>query len=181
MLKSQIESILFVLGKPISLKALAKLSGRSVAEVEVVLEDLKIRYNQPSSGIHILSNNKEVQMVINSKNGALVEDIVKEEIISELTQPQLETLTIIAYRGPITKLELEQIRGVNCSLILKNLIIKDLIEVEENKIIEQNKYWISPKFMRHLGIDRVENLPDYENLSQAESLDETLVMANQTN
>jgi len=179
MFKSQLESILFVLGRPISLKELAKLIGRPVTEVEVGLEDLKHNYNQPSSGIHILFNNQEVQMVINPNNAPIVEKIVKEEIISELTQPQLETLTIIAYRGPITKLELEQIRGVNCSLILKNLIIKNLIEVKENKIIEQNKYWISLKFMRHLGIEKIEDLPDYKDLSQAASLDEALTAADQ--
>ncbi len=174
MFKSQVESILFVMTKPISLKDLAKLVNRSTTEVEVVLEKLKDEYNRINKGIHILFVEQEVQMVINPANAKLIKNIVKEEIVSELTQPQLETLTIIAYRGPITKLELEQIRGVNCSLILKNLIIKDLIKVKEDTVIEKNKYWISPKFMRHLGINELEDLPDYENLSQAEVLNEVI-------
>ena len=81
-----------------------------------------------------------------------------------MTQPSLETLTIIAYRGPITKPEIEQIRGVNCSLILRNLLIRGLIEEKEDKQRLQNTYTISFDFLRHLGADRVEELPQYSDL-----------------
>jgi len=173
-LKAQIESILFVVGKAITLKELAKICGRSKNEIEVVLEDLKNKYNSGESGINIMITDKEVQMVVNAKNSMLVEDLVKEEITSELTQPQLEALTIIAYRGPIAKLELEQIRGVNCSLILRNLVIKGLVEVMEDKIIENNKYQVTIKLMQHLGINSIEELPEYGKLSKTESLEEAL-------
>lgn len=185
MLKSQVESILFVVGKTLTLKELAKLCGRSKNEIEVVLEDLKNKYNNEESGINILMTDKEVQMVIKAENAPIVESLVKEEITSELTQPQLEALTIIAYRGPITKLALEQIRGVNCSLILRNLVIKGLIEVTEDNIIlparasqwqagENNTYQISPKLMQHLGINSIEELPEYGKLSKIEDLEEQL-------
>ena len=94
--------------------------------------------------------------------------MIEEQIISELTQPQLEALTIIAYRGPITKLELETIRGVNCSLILRNLLIKGLITANGGK------YQITVKFMQHLGISSVEELPDYDRLSKSETIEEVL-------
>ena len=174
MLSSQVESILFVAGKPMTIKELAKLCNRTKDEIEVVLEDLKNKYNQSQSGVNILVTDKEVQMVSNPKNRKLVESLIKEEVMSEITQPQLEALTIISYRGPITKLELEQIRGVNCSLILRNLMIKGLVEVEEDKIIDNNKYRITPKLMKHLGINSVEELADYDKLSKAESLEEIL-------
>jgi segregation and condensation protein B len=174
MLRSQVESILFVSSKPMSIKELAKLCNRSKDEIEVVLEDLKNKYNNPETGINILMTDREVQMVSSPKHKELIEALVREEVTRELTQPQLEALTIISYRGPITKLELEQIRGVNCSLILRNLIIKGLVEVEEDKIIENNKYRITTKLLKHLGINSVEELPDYDRLSKAESLEETL-------
>ena len=79
----------------------------------------------------------------------------------ELTPPSVETLTIIAYRVPITKPAIEQIRGVNCSLILRNLLIRGLIEEHEDKQRLQNTYTISFEFLRHLGVDRVEDLPQY--------------------
>lgn len=174
MLNAQVESILFVLNKPIEIKKIAQLCGRSVAEVEVVLENLKHKYNNQESGVRILFTGKEIQLVSSPDNSELVAGLVKEEIEGELTRPQLEALTVIAYRGPITKLELEQIRGVNCSLILRNLIIKGLVEVEEDKVIENNKYRITATLMRHLGITAVEELPRYQELSQAESLEEIL-------
>ncbi len=174
MLEAQIEAILFASGKAMSLKQLAKICGRSREEVEVVLEKIKAKFNTQQSGIHILENQQEVQMVINPRYAKLVEELVKEEVVSELTRPQLETLTIIAYRGPITKLELERIRGVNCGLILRNLIIKGLIEVKEDKVVENNIYTISTKFMQHLGITRVEELPEYDKLSKAEEVEEYL-------
>ncbi len=173
-LEAQLESILFVSGQALSLRRLAKLCGRGRAEVEVVLEKIRAKFNRPDSGIHILINGDEVRMVINPENAVVVEDLIKAEVNSELTKPQLETLTIIAYRGPITKLEIEQIRGVNCGLILRNLIIKGLVEVKENKISENNVYRMSSKFMQHLGITDVKQLPDYDKLSQAEEIEEYL-------
>ena len=174
MLNSQVESILFVLNKSIEIKKIAKLCGRSIEEIEVVVENLKAKYNNEESGVNILTAGGEVQLVSCPKNKELIEGLVKEEIEGELTRPQLEALTVIAYRGPITKMELEQIRGVNCSLILRNLIIKGLVESQDDKIIEQTKYKITPSFMRHLGIMEVQELPDYQQLSSAESLDEVL-------
>lgn len=174
MLKSQIESILFVASKPLAIKDLARLCASGKAEVEVVLEDLKNRYNSQESGINVIVAGSEVQLVSNPKNKSVVEGLVKEEIYSELTQPQLEALTIIAYRGPITKLELETIRGVNCTLILRNLLIKDLISVEEDKAIDNNRYWVTLKLLKHLGINEVGELPDYAKLSKSESLAEVL-------
>ena len=173
-LKSQIESILFIIGKPISFKQLAKLCGRTKSEIEVVMEDLKNKYKSKESGIRLISTNKEVQMVTSDENAELIEGLLKEEVTNELTQPQLETLTIIVYRGPITKLELEQIRGVNCSLILRNLTIKGLVEVIEDKIIDNNRYKVTIKLMQHLGINNIEELPEYDKLSKVETLDEIL-------
>lgn len=174
LIKSQIESILFVASKPLTFKELAKLTGRSRDEIEVVLEDLKNKFNNEENGINIVSADGEVQMTSNPANRSIVESLIKEEVTSELTQPQLEALTIIAYRGPITKLALEQIRGVNCSLILRNLLIKGLIEVEEDKIIDNNRYYVTVKFLRHLGISNVEELPEYDKLSKEETIAEVM-------
>ncbi len=149
MLVSKVESILFVLNKPIEIKKIARLCECGEGEIEVVLETLKNKHNNDESGIHILTTGKEAQLISNPKNGKLVEGLVKEEIEGELTRPQLEALTVVAYRGPITKLDLERIRGVNCSLILRNLMIKGLVEAENDKIIENTRYIITHSFMRH--------------------------------
>ncbi len=174
MLSSQIESILFISTKPVTIKELAKLGKRSVDEVEVALEELINKYNQTSSGINIIINNNYVEMAASAENSYLLESFVKHEVTSELTQPQLEALTIIAYRAPVTKSEIEQIRGVNCSIILRNLMVKGLVQESYDKRAKVEKYIITHKFMEHLGISQVEELPEYDKLSKSETLDEVL-------
>lgn len=174
MVLSKVESILFVAGKEMAIKEIAKLCNSSKDEVEVVLENLKEKYNKEESGINLLVQENKVEMVSNPKNKEVVAQFIKEEVKSELTRPQLETLTIAAYRAPITKLELEQIRGVSCTLILRNLIIKDLIEVIEDKNPDNNKYTISMEFMKHLGINNVEELPNYDKLAKIEEIEDVI-------
>jgi segregation and condensation protein B len=87
-----------------------------------------------------------------------------------LTQPSIETLTIIAYRGPISKAEIEKIRGVNCSLILRNLMIRGLVDFDIDKNNGQELYNVTVDFLQYLGLNTVEDLPDYMRLHQLESL-----------
>ena len=108
------------------------------------------------------------------ENAKVVADFVKEEFSGELTRPQLETLTVIAYRGPISKYELEIIRGVNCSLILRNLSIRGLIEEDYDQKKKEMRYRVSIDFFRHLGIQRVEGLPDYDTLHTHEVIETVL-------
>ena len=92
----------------------------------------------------------------------------------ELTRPSIETLTIIAYRGPITKPEIEQIRGVNCSLILRNLLMRGLVEESESVERLQPVYAISADFLRHLGLHAISDLPDYATLHGDEKISQLL-------
>jgi len=129
---SQLESILFVASKPISLKKMAKVLNASPDEILAALENLRLKFNQPESGMLLLQNNDEWQMATNPDNKEVSENFIKAEVTEELTRPQLETLTVIAYCGPITKPELETIRGVNCSLIIRNLLLRGLVKETEN-------------------------------------------------
>jgi len=164
MLPRTIEAILFASGKPVALATLAKLTGVSVENVRIELEKLGQARNTETSGIHILMHEGKAQCVTHPKEAEVIQSFLKEEVSGELTPPSVETLTIIAYRGPITKPEIEQIRGVNCSLILRNLLIRGLIEEHEDKQRLQNTYTISFEFLRHLGVNRVEDLPQYAEL-----------------
>ncbi|PIT88314.1 MAG: hypothetical protein COU29_00795 [Candidatus Magasanikbacteria bacterium CG10_big_fil_rev_8_21_14_0_10_36_32] len=161
-LLSQVESILFVASKPLTVKKIAKAIGVSDSEVAEVLKGLSIKYNQPDSGVVILQNNDEWQMVSNPENRAMSEKFLKAEVSGELTRPQLETLTVISYCGPITKPELEQIRGVNCGLILRNLLLRDLVKESEDPSNLLPTYEVTMEYLRHLGIVSVKELPDFE-------------------
>ena len=172
---SQIESLLFVSHQPLSLAQLKKLTDAKKSEVEAALSSLKEKYaSQNESGITLMSLGDKYQLVSHSENAELVKAFLKSDVTGELTDPALETLTIIAYRGPITKPELEQIRGVNCGLILRNLLIRGLIERVEDKKLDMPRYQATHEFIKFLGVSSVSKLPDYEKLSKHETLDEVL-------
>jgi len=166
MRKSQIESLLFLADRPLKKKELARLTNSKLKEVEATVSELVDDYNLKDGGVKIIDNGNTVQMVTNPKNTEIVEKFLKEEMSGELTPASLETLSIIAYRGPVTRDEIEQIRGVNCAVILRHLLIKDLIEKLERD--KQIFYQVSVNFIRHLGVTNLNELPEYEKLKNLE-------------
>ncbi|MBU1132298.1 SMC-Scp complex subunit ScpB, partial [Patescibacteria group bacterium] len=166
MLKTKIETLLFISPKPMDAKSLANILNKqgekiSTEEVEKTIEELKEKYNLPESGIQIIQAGDGYQMVSNPDESELVKKFVRDDMTGELTPASLETLTVIAYRGPISKPDLEQIRGVNCSMIIRNLLIRGLIMVEEDKTKLQNYYQVTADFIKYLGLNSAEDLPDY--------------------
>lgn len=167
----KIESILFVASKPLSFATLAKTLGGDVADIEDAVVQLQHTYNHDACGIHVLVNGQEVQMTTNPAHAELAEQFVKSEALGELTKAQLETLTVIAYRGPIGRPELEQIRGVNCAIILRNLLMRGLIVESDDTNSIVPLYLLSLSALAHLGISRVDELPDYATLHTHPHLD----------
>lgn len=173
-LPSKIESILLVATRPMSIKKLAEVVGASTDDVTGVIESLSQKYNADDSGVQLLRHGGSVQFVTNPLNSKLVTQYLKEEQAGELTRPALETLTIIAYRGPISKIQLDTIRGVNCALILRHLMIKGLVEAKSHKDKLQTSYQVTVDFLRFLGLTSISQLPEYERLNQNEQLDQLL-------
>jgi len=173
-LSSKIESILFVTNKPITIKKLANALGIKEKDVEKEMPAIMEGYNVPESGVHILKKGKEYQMMSSPENAKVVQEYLQDETTGELTRPSLETLAIIAYRGPLTKPEIEQIRGVNCSLILRNLMTRGLVEMQEDDERKISLYSITFDFMRFLGVSSMSELPDYEKLRHHEFVDKAL-------
>lgn len=167
-LKAKIESLLFIAGKPLTAKKIAEYIKAKEDEVEDALKALQGEYKERSAGVQFFSTGRSWQMGTSGEGASIVEEFVKEEFTGELTRPQLEALTVVAYRGPISKTELEIIRGVNCSLILRNLLIRGLIDEEHDAKTKQNRYRVSIDFLRHLGLRSAQELPDYELLRSHE-------------
>lgn len=161
---AKLESILFVASKPLSIKKISAVFNADESEVASAIEELRLKYNNPGSGIIILQNGSEVQMVSNPDNREIAENFMKSEVSGELTRPQLETLTVVSYCGPITKPELEQIRGVNCGLILRNLMMRGLVKEAESELNLLPVYEVTMDYLRHLGINSLTELPDYAEL-----------------
>lgn len=170
MSRAQLEALLFVSAKPFTLKGLCKHLNAKEDQIEVWLGELSEQYNQEGRGMRIVRNGEEVQMMSAPDCRELIEGYLKEEITGELTRPQLETLTIVAYRGPISKPDIEQIRGINCTLILRNLQWRGLIEETDMSTPEIPAYRVSLDFVRYLGLSSVEELPQYESLNVCEVL-----------
>ena len=173
-LEAQIESLLFVSAKPMTAKMLANFGIGKAKEIEESLEKLLKQYEAEKRGIRLIKNNSEYQMVSAPENSALAQKLSKEELNSELSRPSLETLTIIAYRQPISKIDLERIRGINCSLILRNLAMRGLISADFDKEKQDAYYTVTMNFVRYLGLSQLSELPDYEKLAQDDSIERML-------
>ncbi len=173
-LKSQLESILLVTSKPMTIKKLAELLDVKIRELEEALQVLADNYQSNNRGLRLLLNNGQVQLASSPDNAELVKKYLKDELTGELTEPSLETLTIITYRQPISKAELEQIRGVNCSLILRNLMIRGLVEAEYSKERAITLYAVTLDFLKYLGVSSVKELPDFNKLNSDENLQKLL-------
>ncbi|HNV12772.1 MAG TPA: SMC-Scp complex subunit ScpB [bacterium] len=173
-IKRSIESLLFVSPKPLSLKELADVLEIKTEDVEREIGELINDYKNGNRGILIIENSKKYQMSSSPESAEVVQKFMQSEVSGELTPASLETLTIIAYRGPIKKKDIEKIRGINCSLILKNLLIRGLIEEKQGNEIEDNIYTVSLDFVKFLGISSLNELPDYEKFNKNEEIDKLL-------
>lgn len=174
MVMTTIEAVLFAAAKPIKLSDLRKHLDVSEEILREAVDDIAARFNVDESGIHLMEQNGAVQLVSNASVGEAVAKFLKKEASGPLTRPSLETLTIIVYRGPITKPEIEMIRGVNCSLILRNLLIRGFILEEQDKTRLQPVYSVSHEFLQAIGVNKLAELPDYETFRHNEKIDELL-------
>jgi segregation and condensation protein B len=163
-LDAKLEAIMFAAAKPFTLKRLAELSGASADDVRSAVRNLSTRLEESGGGLMLQENGHEVELVTRPEVAELVSTVVKAEAAGELTRPSLEALTILAYRGPLTRPELEQIRGVQSALILRNLMIRGLVEEKEDSRLGQPTYAVTFEFLNHLGVPSVEALPDYSEL-----------------
>ncbi len=171
-----LESILFMYGREVSFSRIGELLDLSDDEVKDVIDKLQKEYEaRQNCGLHIIVQDKQVQMVTHPDSATVIEQMTKKELEGPLTPVASEVLAIIAYRGPINKIDIEAIRGVNCSFTLRNLLRRGLIErivSDDSRHLQQYKTTID--FLRVLGIDSVDELPEYEELSHDKRIDAIL-------
>lgn len=171
-LASILESLLFVSGEPISFSRLAKILGTDEEHVSLSLQALADKYTHDiQCGLMIIVKDKKALLATKPENMVAVEALTKSSIQENLSKAALEVLSIIAYRSPISRSEIESIRGVNCSFTLRNLLLRDLIERQDNpKDAREYVYFPTFRLLESLGLRGTEELPDYKTLSQDERL-----------
>lgn len=171
-LTSALESLLFIGGEPFSFARLAKTLGLSEKEVALSVQALGEKYARDTEcGLMIIVKDHKAVLATKPENAKFVEALTKSSLQENLSKPALEVLAIVAYRSPITRAEIEAIRGVNCSFTVRNLLLRDLIERRGNPE-DARGYVYFPTFrlLQHLGIKGTEALPDYETLARDERL-----------
>lgn len=173
-LQQQIEALLFLDGKPLTFRQLANSTKTSPAEVENAVKSLQRVTDEHAGGLSIVVEGSTAQLMTSPAVAAFVTEYLQAEEAGELTRPSMETLTIIAYRGPVAKSEIELIRGVNCSIILRNLQIRGLAEEVGETEAGSPIYRVTTEFLRFLGVSKASDLPNYTELNASTHLNELL-------
>ncbi len=174
-LEQKIEGLLFYKGENVKIKKLAELLNVEIEEIEKSL--LILENNLQNRGLVLVRHEDEVVLGIVKELGPTIESIRKDEITKELTRSALETLSIVMYKNGVARSEIDYIRGVNSGFILRNLVVRGLIEryidsTDSRKVL----YKPSIEALTFMGASSIEDLPNFEKIRQ--QLEETLQQIN---
>lgn len=170
-IKSAIESMLFVSGEPLSLKDLSNNLEVKDKVVEEIIKEMMTEYEDQSRGIRLISINGAYQLVTKSENSDFVQKLLKKNKRHSLSQASIESLAIIAYKQPITRIDIDEIRGVKSESAIQKLVEKGLIqdigrlEVPGRPIL----YGTTDEFLRQFGLETLKELPSLDLYNDEES------------
>ena len=164
-LSSQIEAVLFVADRPVSVQELSRLLVVSNDAVEDALAWLEQSY--ADRGLSLQRRGEELQLVSHPLTAPIVQRFLGLEMSAKLSAAALETLAVIAYRQPVTKAQIEQIRGVNPDYAVQNLVTRGLIEEvgRQNTVGRPILYGTTFEFLRAFGLRSLADLPEMGDLS----------------
>lgn len=165
LLSNQIEAVLFLSGKAIEEKFIKEKLNVSDKQFTEAVSELIAKYSG-ASGIHLLRFNKKMQFATNPDYAKEVEAVLNPIKEKELTNAMLETLAIIAYKQPVTRIEIEEIRSVDCTYSVQNLVRLGLVECvgRRETIGKPLLFATTDEFLKRFSISDVKDLPDYESL-----------------
>ncbi len=165
-LESKLEALLFWKGEPMSKKKIAAALECTANDLEKALSDLEQSLAQ--RGLRVMHNGDELEMRTAPETSSLIEKLTKEELMRDLGKAGLETLAIILYKSPVKRSDIDYIRGVNSSFILRNLLIRGLIERVSEKEGTGRGYSYKPSIdlLAHLGIAKIDDLPEYSKVKE---------------
>ena len=163
-----LEALMLVSGEGLRISDITETLELQRSEIDASLKRLKRRYGG-QSGIIIQTYGDKIQFASNPKYAEAVESVLKPVREKELSNAALETVAIIAYRQPVTRLEVEQVRGVNCDYAIQVLLKHDLIEVKGRKdaVGKPLLFGTTEKFLKRFRIEDINQLPDYDRLLES--------------
>lgn len=161
-IKSILESLLFSWGEPLDIKEISKVLNTPVHSITPVLEEMISEYRKDKSrGLLIQKFGNSYQLTTKKENFEYIESLLQTTVNKTLSNAAMETLSIIAYKQPVTRVEIEQIRGVKCSQVVKGLEDKGLIE-EIGRLDKPGRplvYATTDEFLRHFNLGSIDDLP----------------------
>ena len=159
-LDAKIEAVLFFKSEPMQIRALAKLLTVSEEDIKNALKELTEKLTK--RGVQLLIKEDEIELRTAPEMSTLIETIQKEELTKDLGKAGTETLSIVLYKGPVTRSEIDYVRGVNSTFILRNLLIRGLIEKVPNPK-DQRSFLYKPtlELLSFLGLRTIEELPEF--------------------
>jgi len=165
-LEKQIEAVLFWKGEPITIKKLSQIFAKTEEEISIALNNLETKISD--RGIIIVRKEDEITLGTSKDTSEIIEKLTKEELVKDLGKAGLETLSIIIYQGPISRAEVDYIRGVQSTFILRNLMIRGLIEKVTNSK-DQRSFLYKPSFelLSYMGISKIEDMPEFAEAKKA--------------
>lgn len=169
-LEASLEALLFVAAAPVSVAQLAEALEQKAQDVESSLRSLEKAYNQ-DRGLSLQWHAGRVQLTTSPAVAGLVQKFLGLEATARLSRAALETLTIIAYRQPITRPAIDAVRGVNSDGVLKSLLSKGLLQ-EVGRSEGPGRpilYGTTAEFLQHFGLASLGELPSFE---RAEDVDQ---------
>ena len=163
-IKSAIESMLFVSGEPLPLREISNNLELKEKNVVEILQEMTTEYEDKSRGIRLISLDEAYQLVTKSENSEFVQKLLKKNKKHSLSQASIESLAIIAYKQPITRIDIDEIRGVKSESAITRLVerglIKDVgrLEVPGRPIL----YGTTDEFLRQFGLKTIKELPSLD-------------------
>ena len=165
---SIIESLLFVAGESLKLNEIASILECSIDFTKELINELRESYDKENRGIKIIVTNGEYQFVTKPCNSEFVQKLLKTNTRQSLSQASLETLAIIAYKQPITRVEIEEIRGVKSDRAIYTLSEKRLIKDSGRKIVPGRPiiYATTDEFLKHFNFHNINEMPSFEDFNK---------------
>ena len=165
-IKSAIESMMFVWGKPLDIKDVADVFNIDKKEIYEYFKELQEEYEQEGRGIVIREVNKSFQFVTRKENLDYIERLCTPVKHKRLSQSALEVLAIVAYKQPVTKGEIEAVRGIRCDRVIEGLAKKNLVaEVGRSDAVGRPiLYGTTDEFLKQFGFETLKELPAIEDI-----------------
>ena len=168
--KSVIESLLFISGEPMTIDSIKKITEIDKNKIDVLVKELISDYSHRNSGLLVIEVAEGVQMVTNPASSPYIKKLISTAVPTKLSQPSIETLSIIAYKQPIIKAEIEAIRGVNSDGVVKTLLERRMLKILGRKEVPGRPlmYGTTKDFLQYFGLKDLTELPTLKELSDIE-------------